>query len=100
MELSGAGARARGQRRGVPRGFERRRRPGPGARHALDQLGEAGLPGGLEVQSRSSFGEAQVGVHARHDHAGVDREDLDPDERDPDVGVDDEPLVEDQADDV
>src|SRR5689334_5998871 len=48
-----------------------------------------------DVEPADGFGEAQVGIHAGHDDARIDRQDLDADQRHPDVGVNDQPLVQD-----
>src|SRR3954447_12096239 len=64
------------------------------------QLREAGGLGLREVEAIDRLGEAEVGVDARDHDARVDRDQLDPDHGDPDVGVDHEPLVEDQVDDI
>jgi hypothetical protein len=51
-----------------------------------------------QIEPVHRFGEPQVGVHARDHDPGVDGEQLDPDQSDPDVDVDHEPLVQDEVD--
>src|SRR5439155_2450041 len=71
--------------------------------HALFLVPRAAVPqllqtGGLrlrQVEPVDRFGEAEVGVDAGDDDAGVDRDQLDADHGDADVRVDHEPLVED-----
>jgi hypothetical protein len=79
------------------------RSPGLGPRAARSnlsqQIGKALRAPLGQVQPVHSFGEPQVGVHARDHDPGVDGEQLDPDQGDPDVDVDHEPLVEDEVDD-
>src|SRR5262249_26226997 len=53
-----------------------------------------------QVEPVHRLREAQVRVDAGNDDARVDRDQLDPDHGDPHLRVDDEPLVEDQVDDV
>ena len=54
----------------------------------------------VEVEAVGGLGEPQVGVDAGDHDPGVDRQDLDPHEGDPDEDVDDQALVEDERDDV
>ena len=53
-----------------------------------------------DVEPVDGLGEPQVGVDAGDHDACVDGQDLDPDERDTDEGVDDDALVQDDLDDV
>ena len=53
-----------------------------------------------DVEPVDGLGEPQVGVDAGDHDARVDGQDLDPDQRDPDEGVDDDALVQDDLDDV
>src|SRR4051794_37308803 len=54
----------------------------------------------VQVEPVGRLGEAQIGVHTGHDDAGVDGQQLDADEGDPDVGIDHEPVVEDDVHDI
>ena len=54
----------------------------------------------VEVEPVGRLREAEVGVDAGDHDASVDRQQLDADQRDPDVGVDDDALVQDDLDDV
>ena len=63
------------------------------------QLVEALAALRVQVETVGGLGEAQVGVDAGHDDAGVDRDDLDAHERDLGEDVDDQALVEDQVED-
>src|SRR6185503_7239351 len=87
----------------ILRARERALRLGAGTTlgHPLDQLGEAlRVVARLEVEPPDGLRETEVGVDARDHDACIDREDLDADERDADVGIDDQPLVEDDVDDL
>src|SRR5690606_14527059 len=67
----------------------------------LHHPGQAGdLVVRLQIEPVDRLGEAQVGVHAGDDDAGVDGQQLDPDHGDPDVGVDHEALVQDDLENV
>jgi hypothetical protein len=80
------------------------RPPGFGLRAARgdlsQQIGKALRTSLGQVEPVHRFGEPQVGVHARDHDAGVDGEQLDSDQSDPDIDVDHEPLVEDEVDDL
>ncbi|GDY87111.1 hypothetical protein SAVCW2_63100 [Streptomyces avermitilis] len=49
---------------------------------------------GFQVEPVARLGEAQIGVDTGDDHTDVDLENFDSDEGDPHEGVDDEPSVE------
>src|SRR5687767_12289536 len=72
---------------------------GPLCRAALlevpDGLGEVLATLLVQVQAVGRLGEPEVGIHAGDHDPGVDREQLDADHRDPDVGIDDDALVKD-----
>src|SRR4051812_47368745 len=53
-----------------------------------------------QVEAVDGLGEAEIGVDTRDDDARIDRDQLDPDHRDAHIGIDHEPLVENQVDDV
>src|SRR3954470_15642738 len=65
-----------------------------------DELAEALAALGVQVESVGGLGEAQVGVDAGHDDAGVDGHDLDADEGDLGEHVDHQALVEDEVEDL
>jgi hypothetical protein len=67
-----------------------------------DYVGQLGgsLAARFQVQPVARFGEAQIRIHAGHDDTYIDLEDLDPDERDTNEGIDDEPPVENELKDV
>src|SRR5436190_23783269 len=69
----------------------------------LDLVHYSGKPLSLglhQVEPVNGLSKPQIGIHARDHDPSVDGQDLDPDQRDPHEDVDDEPLVEDQLEDV
>jgi hypothetical protein len=81
-------------------GYALQRPPGLGPRTArgdlAQQVGEPLRAVLGKVQPVHRLGEPQVGVHARDHDPGINGQQLDSDEGDPDVDIDHEPLVEDE----
>jgi len=67
-------------------------------RDAAEQIRQALRPVLCQVETIDSFGEPQVSVNARDDDPGVDCQNFDSHEGDPDIDIDDQSLVEDEVD--
>src|ERR671924_234973 len=65
-----------------------------------DVLDRGVLADRRQVETIHRLREAQIGVHTRHNDPRVDRDEFDADQRHPDERVDDEPLVQQDVEDI